>query len=79
MTGRSGQQIGRFHTKDASESVHYINARRVNASLKGADVGTVNLCAMSKFFLRQALRVSQLPQIERQYLSYLHTRESRLL
>ena len=75
MIGRSCQQIGRFHTKDTSDSVHDIDACRINASFKRADVGAVNLCAMRKLLLRQALSLSKLPQIERQYLSNLHARE----
>lgn len=68
-----------MHTKDASQSVHNINTRRIDAPLKGADVGTINLGAMGKLFLRQTLRMSQPPEIERQHLSYLHPRETTLL
>ena len=75
MAGRPNQQVSRFYAKDTGQSVNDIDTRRINASLKRTDVGAVDPCAMSKFLLRQASRLSQLPQIESQHISYLHAPE----
>ena len=56
-----------------------VNAGSVDASLKCADVGAVDLRTMRQFFLRQALNPPEFSQIERQYLSYVHAREGSVL
>ena len=61
--------------EDARNPVQDIDTRRVNASLKRADVGAVDFGTMREFFLRDASRRPKLPQIERQYLSDIHARE----
>ena len=70
--GRSPEQISRLNAKDTSKPVHHVNTGGVDAPLKGTDIGPVDSRAMGKLFLRQALSLSQFPQIERQYLSYFH-------
>lgn len=79
ITGRSPQQVRGFHTEGTSEPVDDIDACRIDASLKRADVGAVDPCAMGKLLLRQASRLPKRPQIQRQYLSYFHARESTRL
>jgi hypothetical protein len=46
-----------------SQSLDDINARGIDASLKRADIGPVDLRAMRQFFLRQVTRPSKPYQI----------------
>lgn len=73
------EKIGGFDSKDAREPVDHVDAGRIDASFEGANIGAVDLRAMRQLFLGQAARASQLPQIERQYLSYVHAREGSVL
>ena len=59
---------------NAREPVHNVNAGSVDASLKGANVGTVDLRSMRQFLWRQAVGPPAFPQIECQNLSYFHAR-----
>jgi hypothetical protein len=73
------EKICRLNTENTCQPVHNVNARSIYASLECADVGTINLGAVRQLLLRQALGLTELPQIECQYLSYLHGRESTVL
>ena len=72
---RSFEKVTSLDIEDARNPVQDIDTRRVNASLKRADVGAVDFGTMREFFLRDASRRPKLPQIERQYLSDIHARE----
>jgi hypothetical protein len=63
---------------DACDPVQDIDTRRANASLKRADIGAIEFSTMREFLLRDASHVSQLSQIERQYLSETYPRAPRL-
>ena len=73
------EEICRLNAENTRQPVHNVNAGSIDASLEGTDVGPVDLGAVRQFFLRKALGLTQLPQIDGQYLSYLHGRESTVL
>jgi hypothetical protein len=77
--GRSPEKIRRLDTEDPCQPVHNVDPGSIDASLERTDVGTVDLGAVRQFLLRQALGLTEFPQIDRQYLSYLHGRESTVL
>jgi hypothetical protein len=73
------EKIFCFDPKRPSQPVHHIYACGVDAPFKRADIGTVNFGAVRQLFLRKAAGPPKLPQVERQYLSYLHAREGSVL
>ena len=77
--GRSPEKICRLNTENPCQPVHNVNAGSVDASLQRADVSTVDLSAVRQLLLRQAFRPPEFPQIDCQYLSYFHGRESTVL
>ena len=79
VRGRSPEKVCGLNTKIARQPVDNVDAGSVDASLQGADIGTVNPGTMRQFLLRQALGPTEFPQIDCQYLSYLHERESTAL
>jgi hypothetical protein len=68
------EEIRSLNPENAREPVHNVNAGSVDASLKGANVGTVDLRSMRQFLWRQAVGPPGFPQIECQDLSYFHAR-----
>ena len=66
------EKICGFDPKSPSEPVHHVDAGGVKVSFKRADIGTVDFGTVRQLFLRKAACPSKLPQIEREYLSYLH-------
>jgi hypothetical protein len=73
------EEICRLNAENTRQPVHNVNAGSIDASLECADVGTVNLGAVRQLLLRQALGLPEFPQIDCQYLSYFHGRESTVL
>jgi hypothetical protein len=63
------EQISRFDTKAARKLIDDVNRSAINASFKCTDVGAIDICAMGKLLLGQALSLSESSQIERQDLS----------
>ena len=76
---RSPEKICRLNTENPCQPVHNVNAGSVDASLQRADVSTVDLSAVRQLLLRQAFSPPEFSQIDCQYLSYLHGRESTVL
>jgi hypothetical protein len=77
--GGRPEKICGFDPKSPSEPVHHVDAGGVKVSFKRADIGTVDFGTVRQLFLRKAACPSKLPQIEREYLSYLHAREGSAL
>ena len=77
--GGSPEQIGRLDAKTTRKPVDDLDACGINAPFKGANVGTINLRPSSELFLRQALGLPELPQIQREHLSYFHPRDGAAL
>lgn len=80
MFGRgTPEKICCFDLKSPAQPVHHIYASSVDASFKRADIGTVDFGAVRQLLLRKAACPSKFPQVERQYLSYVHAREGIVL
>jgi hypothetical protein len=73
------EEIRGLNPEKPFQPVHNVNAGSVNTSLKGADVGTIDLRTMRQLLLRQAVGSPELPQIECQHLSHFHARAGRAL
>jgi len=71
---RTFEKVACLDIEDARNPIQDIDTRRVNASLKRADVGAVDFSTMREFFLRDASRLPKLSQVARQYLSDIHVR-----
>lgn len=76
---RASEKICRFDAAGPGETFNHIDGGRIDASLKRADIGAVELGAMRQLFLRQASGSTKLSQIEREYLSNIHDGEGSAL
>jgi hypothetical protein len=73
------EEIRGLNPENPRQAVHNVNAGSVDASIEGADVGTIDLRTMRQLLLRQAVGPPELPQIESQHLSYFHAPEGSAL
>jgi hypothetical protein len=73
------KQCAGIDIQDRRQPVDHIDCRAVSTAFQRADVGAINIGLVSQRLLRQALRVSSLPQIAGEDLSYVHTPEASAL
>jgi hypothetical protein len=73
------KKLGGFNVQNLGETVDDVDAGGIDAALKRADVGAVDVCPMRDLLLGQAANLAQTPQVERQHLSDVHARESNSL
>ena len=73
------KQYARLNVQNRRQLVDHIDRCTVHAPFKRADIGAIDLSLMGQRLLRQPLRVSSLPQIAGEDLSYMHAREASAL
>jgi hypothetical protein len=59
QSGWPADQIGRFDPKRVSESIHNVDAGRINATFTRADIAAVDLRPISEFLQRLLFRCRQ--------------------
>lgn len=73
--GRRLQKLIGFNAQYCGNAVHNIDTGIVDAAFERADIRPVDICTMCEFLLRQPFRKTEMPQISRKNLSYLHGKQ----